>query len=221
MKELVIFDIDGTIVKGQSQLRFLRYMLATKRISRFFYLKILPWFLLYKMNLIKDPRKPMEMAFSFVRGKTVNEIAILVNEFFNNDLRQTMYKDAIDLINEHKKSGRRIILMSNSAEPIVHRIADHVGISEYVCTILETEDGKYTGRVKSIIYGDAKTVEAKRFADANGFNLENTWAYGDHISDQPLLSIVGHPTATNPSPALALVAKQKGWPIITFKNDLK
>ena len=43
--------------------------------------------------------------------------------------------------------------------------------------------------------------------------------YSDSHNDIPLLSIVSHPVATNPSAALASHAQQQGWPTIQLFND--
>lgn len=67
MKELVIFDIDGTIIKGQSQVLFLRYLLSIHRITRVFYLKILLWFILYKLGIVKDQKNRWITHFPFLK----------------------------------------------------------------------------------------------------------------------------------------------------------
>ena len=38
--------------------------------------------------------------------------------------------------------------------------------------------------------------------------------YSDSTNDLPLLDHVSHPVATNPVPALAAIAAQRGWPIL-------
>ena len=38
--------------------------------------------------------------------------------------------------------------------------------------------------------------------------------YSDSINDLPLLEIVSEPVATNPSPALEAIARERGWRIL-------
>jgi hypothetical protein len=40
-------------------------------------------------------------------------------------------------------------------------------------------------------------------------------AYGDHISDLPMLLAVQHPHVVDPCPSLRETAMQRGWPILT------
>jgi len=217
MKELVIFDIDGTIVRGQSQRLFLKYLLSVHKINLSFYLKIMMWFILYKLGLVKDPKKTMEYAFSFLKVKSVEEIADLAHDFFEKVLKENIYSDALYIIKEHIRLGREVILVSNAAEPIVKELALYLNVKQYICTTLEIIDGHYTGKIEDIIYGEHKTDVIEKFAEVHGCNLNTAWAYGDHVSDQSLLSIVKHPVATNPASALYKIAHQKHWSILNFK----
>ncbi|MHB8660573.1 MAG: HAD family hydrolase [Minisyncoccota bacterium] len=217
MKELVIFDVDGTTVHGQSQELFLRYLLKNKRIGRFFYLKLLTWFVLYKIGIIKNPEKPMTYAYSFLEGKSISEIAWLVHDFFERVLKNAIYPQAVDVIRDHKNMGRMVIFISNSIEPIVKELADYLRVDSYIATTLETKDGYYTGTLHHIIYGHYKTEVVNKFVKDNNLDLKTAWTYGDHISDQSLLSIVAHPVVVNPSPVLLNVARKKNWSVMAFK----
>ncbi len=218
MKELVIFDIDKTLVDGQSQKRFLRYLLAAKRVKLTFFLKLIPWFVLYELGLLRDPKKPMRYAYSFLKGKSVQEISGITRDFFERDLKNHIYPEAVELIKEHQDAGREVILVSNSAELIVKDIADYLGVSQYICTKLETVDGKYTGEIKDIMYGHRKAEAINKFADNHHLDLGVAWAYGDHASDRQLLSLVKHPVAVNPSPTLMATAKKSHWQTMKFKD---
>jgi HAD superfamily hydrolase (TIGR01490 family) len=217
MKELVVFDLDGTLGYGQSQKLFLGYLIGKKLIGRLFYMRLMMWFMLYKLELVRDPKKPMEYAFSFLKGRAEKEIASIVADFFETSLRQHIYNDAKGIMDKHRREDREIIILSNAIEPIVKKVAEHFGIVGYVCTRLEVVDGLYTGKVLDIVYGKNKTASLKRFAEDQGFDLERAWAYADHSSDQYILASVGHPTAVNPTPKLSRIARERNWPVLDLK----
>lgn len=221
MKELVIFDMDGTIVNGQSQMIFLRYLLSKHEIKLSFYIRLSVWFVLYKIGFVNDPKRPMEYAFSFLKGESVEMIAAIAHSFFEEKLKKSIFLEASNIILEHQRIGREVILVSNAAELIVKEIALYLSIDRYISTTLEIKDGYYTGKITDILYGERKTEILKRFAGANHWNIDTAWAYGDHSSDQSLLSIVKHPVAVNPSPDLSKVASKRHWPILSFKETLK
>jgi phosphoserine phosphatase len=44
------------------------------------------------------------------------------------------------------------------------------------------------------------------------------WAYSDSHTDLPFLEAVGHPVAVNPDRALRRIARERGWPILRFRE---
>ena len=88
---------------------------------------------------------------------------------------------------------------------------------QYLCTFLQSEDGRLTGAIEPpACYGTGKVVWARRFAAEHGVDLGASYFYTDSISDLPLLEQVGHPVAVNPDPRLRRLATRRGWPIQMF-----
>ena len=48
-------------------------------------------------------------------------------------------------------------------------------------------------------------------------SLSDCYAYSDSMSDLPMLSVVGHPTAVNPDIRLRGTALQHDWPILDLR----
>lgn len=217
MKELVIFDVDNTIVKGQSQNLFLKYLLRKKKIGAWYFTKLTFWFVLYKLGLVHNPQSAMEYGFQFVKEAPVSEIEALGEDFFQTDLKKTIFPGCADILKKHKEEGREVILVSNACEPIIKAIARHLGVTDYLSTRLETKEGKYTGKIEgSIMYGPHKVAAVQQYVSEHGYRLADAWGYGDHISDQYLLDQVAHPYAVNATKGLRRIAKQKGWDILDF-----
>jgi putative phosphoserine phosphatase / 1-acylglycerol-3-phosphate O-acyltransferase len=219
MSELVIFDLDGVIINGQSQQIFLNYLFRKKIVGLFFYLKILFWFVLYKMGLVKNPKKIMEYAFAFLKSKKTEDVEIMAGRFFDENLKKFIFPEIVDIINKHKLSGRELLIVSNAADFIVKKTAGFLGIKNYVGTKLEIVNGIFTGRISGdITYGKNKVKFAEDFIKKNNLDLKNSFAYADHISDLDLLLIVKNPVAVNPDRALFLEAKKRNWRILNFKK---
>lgn len=217
MNEVVIFDVDDTIIKGQSQKLFLGFLFKNKYISIFYFLRLSLWFVFYKMGLIKNPKSAMQYAFSFTKNKTENEIADIVDKFFNSVLVYKIYPEAIKIIKEHKDSGRSVLLVSNAVDVLIKKISSYLEADDFISTKLEIVDGVYTGNINgNIMYGEIKKKSVEDYIKLKGITLDKSWAYGDHVSDIFLLSIVKNPHAVNPSKELRRYANDKGWPIINF-----
>ena len=57
-------------------------------------------------------------------------------------------------------------------------------------------------------------------AEREGLDLAASTAYSDSHTDLPFLEAVGNPVAVNPDRALAQVAAERGWEVLTFSERL-
>jgi putative phosphoserine phosphatase/1-acylglycerol-3-phosphate O-acyltransferase len=219
MKELVILDLDGVIIDGQSQQIFLNYIFREKLVSLFFYSKIYLWFVFYKIGLAKNPQKIMDYAFSFLKDKKIGDIGKIVDTFFTEKLEKFIFPEIIGIIKEHKEKNREMLIVSNAVDIFVKRIAYFLEIKNYICTKLEVVEGKFTGKISGdIIYGKNKVNMASQFIMENSLNFDNSYGYSDHISDLNLLLMVSNPYAVNPDKLLLKEAKRRNWPVLKFKS---
>jgi HAD superfamily hydrolase (TIGR01490 family) len=219
MNEIVILDLDGVIVNGQSQQIFLNYLFEKRIVGLFFYLKIYFWFILYKLGFVKRPEKIMNFAFSFLKDEKIEDIEKTVEDFFSDRLQEFIFPEIIDIIKEHKAQGRELLIVSNAADILVKKIADFLEIKNYISTQLEKTNDKFTGKILGdIVYGKNKVNFVKEFIKKNSLNLEGSYAYTDHISDLDLLLMVSKPYAVNPDRLLFNEANKRNWPILIFNK---
>jgi phosphoserine phosphatase len=82
------------------------------------------------------------------------------------------------------------------------------------------EDGRYTGEVAFYAAGAQKVAAVRQMAEARGYDLDDSYAYSDSVSDVPLLAAVGHPTAVNADRGLRRAAIEHGWPTLEFRHPI-
>jgi len=218
--KIAIFDVDGTLIDSQSQQLFLKYMRRKNLINFIAYFRIMVWFILYKLGLIKNPKEIMDYAFSFLNSFEDERISKLVNDFFTNDLKAHLFPDAVALVKKHQENGDQVFLVSNALEYIVKEIGRYLNIDIDNCigTKLEVKDGLLTGHILGdMVYSSNKITVIRSAFERNQVVPEETWGYSDHISDIELLKFVDHPTAVNPDRQLKEEFETRGWPIVQFK----
>jgi HAD superfamily hydrolase (TIGR01490 family) len=120
----------------------------------------------------------------------------------------------------HQQQGHRVVILSASIEEIVQPVARYLGLEEdYLCTRLAVENDRYTGQLDGpVCYGQGKVHWVKQWLAKQGLKFPQAagYFYTDSSSDLPLLEIVKHPVAVNPSRKLVRVAQARGWPIERF-----
>ena len=108
-----------------------------------------------------------------------------------------------------------MVVISAALEPVVKAVCRRLGVTDFVGTVCEVEDGRYYGRLLGPSpHGDEKEGVAAAYMERWGVDAAECWAYADHGSDLALLRSVGHPVAVNPKPELLAVAREAGWPVL-------
>lgn len=197
-QEAVFFDIDDTLIKGQSQKLFINFLWRKKLVSSLFYFRLMFWFVLYRLHIINDPSIVATYAFSFLKEVPRKALKEYVDLFFDQVLVYKFYQDALSIIKEHQKDGRQIFIVSNAFDTLVERIAQYVKADGYISTNLKEENGILNGEIDGTInYGKAKALRVKEFCIKNSISLENSWGYADHPSDVDFLRLVSNPVVVN------------------------
>ncbi|WP_188035387.1 HAD family hydrolase [Pseudomonas sp. EZ-C24] len=215
---LAIFDLDETLIHGDCASLWGEHMVR------------LGWvdgesFLRRDRELMEAYSKgemAMEdyMAFSLepVAGRTLEELAHLVEPWVEDVIEPIIYGDACRCIAEHRKQGDRVLIISASGTHLVGPIAARLGVDEYLAIELEAVNGVYTGNTHGVLtYREGKITRLLEWLDQEQENLEGASFYSDSRNDLPLLLKVDYPKAVNPDPVLRAHAEQQGWPILAWK----
>src|SRR5207244_2888032 len=121
------------------------------------------------------------------------------------------------LVQAHRRRGHTLAVVSSATRYQIEPIARELGIPNVLCTRLEVQNGRLTGRhLWPTVYGGGKAMAARELARAQGIDLAQSYFYTDSHEDLPLLEIVGRPRPTNPNRRLAAVAAVRGWPARRF-----
>jgi HAD superfamily hydrolase (TIGR01490 family) len=167
---------------------------------------------LYSRRLFND------LFFLRYRGESEDRLRYLAEELFEKVIRPSIFPGAYDLVDKSKRLGLRQVLVTGALDLTVKPLARHLGIDHAVTNHLEFVDGKATGRLLPPIMAAAtKASWIRIYAEKEGLNLSECYSYSDSMSDLPMLSVVGHPTAINPDFRLRNTALQHDWPILDLR----
>jgi HAD superfamily hydrolase (TIGR01490 family) len=220
---LIIFDFDGTIYSKETPRLFLDVLsqdeLKRKKVKKL-YLSISWLYILYKLGACKElMRKRVIFGISKIM-KGMNQVEI--NRYFRSCLemaKKDFNSEILQRIEQHRKAGDEILLLSGAYSPFLELVAKELDIQYWLGTELELSNECATGRVLSLLSGRKKISALKLFLEEKEkvdiqINLPDSYAYADDFRDLAILSMVGHPVATNPDSRLYKKAQQKQWEII-------
>ncbi len=195
-----LFDMDGTVTRGDSILPMLRYAMKTGFAKKGCIPPIVWGFFRYSFGLIDDTRAK-EIAISFLRGKTVDEVAAFAESFCRDVLIKRVFPAAREEMQKHLQDGRRIVLVTASPDFYLQPLIRELSLSGIIGTRADIlPEGIYTGRVGGRnCRGMEKPLRVAEYLAAGGYVLdtEDSFAYGDSGHDWPMMSLTGHPVAVN------------------------
>lgn len=217
--QAAFFDLDKTVIARSSTLAFGKPLMKEGMISKALIIKSLYAQLVYHL-VGADEAKMEKMRIALLemtRGWDRDKIQQLVRETLTDIIDPVIYAEALDVIGEHRAAGRRVYIVSSSAEEIVRPLAEYLGVPHFIATRPTVDDeGKYTGELDFYCYGENKAVAMREHALRYGIDLAESYAYSDSVTDVPMLEVVGHPYAVNPDKDLRELAGERDWPILEF-----
>lgn len=221
-KAAAFFDVDNTVMRGAS-LFYLARGLHTRKFLPTRQIIGAAWLQLkFRVLGSEDPdavQRARESALAFIAGWSVDELAELSEEIFDEVLTTKIWPGTHALAQQHLDRGEPVWLVTAAPVEIAQVIAARLGLTGALGTVAETEDGYYTGRLAGdLLHGDRKAAAVRALAEAEGLDLARCAAYSDSVNDMPLLSLVGHPYAINPDRRLRAHARANGWRIRDFRR---
>ncbi|MDQ1731018.1 MAG: hypothetical protein QOK10_1177 [Pseudonocardiales bacterium] len=214
------FDLDKTIIAKSSTLAFGKPFYQGGLINRRTVLRsAYAQFVFALAGADEDQMDRMRNYLTAMcTGWDVQQIRDIVNETLHEIIDPLVYNEAVELIAEHKAAGRDVVIISSSGDEVVRPIGEMVGADHVIATRMVVQDGKYTGEIEYYAYGPNKAAGLRELARERGYDLSQSYAYSDSITDAPMLEAVGHPFVVNPDKGLRRLAAENGWPLLLFTN---
>lgn len=222
--QVAVFDFDGTSIEGSSPSWLVNRLIFEHKITPVTSLKIGMWGIAYKWHLPQSESWVRGQVFTAFEGKPKAEVDRYLIRFYDEWIARRFRPKADEAMKRRAEEGCSVVIVSATFEPIVLRAMESHPFHHQISTRMKVAaDGTYTREVDGrCIEGAEKLIALKHWCD--GHYGEGKWelayAYGDHHSDEPLLSAAKHPYAVTPNTGMTKIAKRRGWPILDWSIDV-
>jgi HAD superfamily hydrolase (TIGR01490 family) len=211
--KLAIFDIDGTLVRGNSERIFWRYLLMRGHQGP---RQIFAYLLFLLRYLPTGGVVTVKKNKAYLCGLHAEDVAALARDFVKTRLRKRLFGQAVQRLEQHQLRGDTVVLLSGTLEPIARALADELGVRHVCATLCSERHGVYLAQPpETHPFGAAKLGLARQLAAQIDADLSQATAYGDSAQDLFLLEAVGEPVAVSPDRRLFHTAVARDWEIIT------
>lgn len=222
--EAAFFDLDKTVIAKASMVAFGREIYREGLISRRTIMRAVYGHFVYQHLGASEAKleEVREQALALTKGWDQDQVKQIVRDTLRTVVEPIIYREAADLMAEHKAAGRIVAIVSASPEEIVAPLAEFLGADRALGTRARIDaDGKYTGSVDFYCAGPYKPVAMAALAQELSIDLAGSYAYSDSATDVPMMEAVGHPVAVNPDRVLARIAKERDWPVVHFTHPVR
>jgi HAD superfamily hydrolase (TIGR01490 family) len=207
------FDLDGTLLGVNSGWLWMRRERRHGRLSAVQMSQAVFYMTLYRFGLV-PMEGAMRRALKTVEGMTEHAVRACTREWFLAEVTPHVAAGARPAIEEHRRQGHRLVLLTSSSPYESEVACEHFGLDAFLSTRYEVRGGRFTGGVElPICYGQGKVVLAERYAEQHDVDLAASYFYTDSITDLPMLLRVGRPRVVMPDPRLRREARRRGWEV--------
>jgi HAD superfamily hydrolase (TIGR01490 family) len=218
-RDLCLFDLDDTLLPLDSDHAWGEFMIHLgwvdeadfRRRNDAFYTD-------YKAGRL-DIHAYIDFATEPLRARTPAVLAAAHAAFMREVIAPAVRPRALALVGEHQSRGDWVALVTATNDFVTGPIAQAFGIADLIAVRLEREaGGTITGRIVGTpSYRQGKVARVEEWLAEGGCSwgdFERISVYSDSLNDLPLLERGNEPVATNPSPALEAIARERAWRIL-------
>lgn len=187
-KKIALFDVDYTILKGDSMWSLLFYGIKKKPLTVLYLPVIFLWVIGYAFKLV-SLNKVKEKIFFVVNHLSEDDL----ETFFKKLVKEKMYPTAKSNLERYRVEGYYILLVTASPHAYMKYFKKYGYADEVMGTVLEYNNGQY----RNVIIGENCKSEEKvrrinELLEKNKFKIdyENSVCFSDSNADIPMMKLV-------------------------------
>ncbi|HAU8266248.1 TPA: HAD-IB family hydrolase [Kluyvera intermedia] len=217
---LYVFDLDNTLIDGDSSTLFSRFLVREGYVSDPDYLQHEERLMLDYARGEMDLHEYVALIMSALVELSRDDVDQLVARCVQADIRPRIYPQALALIRALQAQHQPMLIISASVSLLVKAIAPVLGIEHAIGIEVKMDNDRYTG----IIDGTPSYQEGKITCLHHWLAAQPQYAgpltfYTDSINDLPLCLRADEVFLVNPCPQLAAQGEQRCWPVLNWRLD--
>ncbi|MDD2991665.1 MAG: HAD family phosphatase [Zoogloea sp.] len=220
--ELVLFDLDNTLLAGDSDFEWAQYLISRGVLDKEVYeTRNQAFFDQYKAGTL-DIYEFLDFQLKPLARHSREQLDAWHKEFMTSRILPMMTAESRALVNRHLEAGAVVAIVTATNSFVTYPIARAFGIPHLIATVPAQENGAFTGKPRGTpAFKDGKIERVEAWLESLGLcwsSFERSWFYSDSHNDLPLLGKVNNPIAVDPDDTLRAHATSRNWPVISLRS---
>ena len=218
--KLALFDLDNTLLDGDSDYAWAQFLIEEGVLHPDEYHAKNEWFYERYKDGTLDIHEFLDFQLAPLAKRPRAQLDAWHSDFMRRKVRPMILPRAPELIARHADALTAIVTATNRF--ITEPIARELGVAAIIATDIEEVDGMFTGKPRGTpTFREGKIARVNEWLASRGHRLEDfeSWFYSDSLNDLPLLERVTHPVAVDPDATLRAHATERGWQIISLREE--
>ncbi len=214
---LAIFDLDKTLIGGDSDFLWGEYMSEIGAVDIDTYqAKNQHFFDLYEQGRL-DINEYLEFCLEPLSQQNMETLNTWHQDFMQKKIEPILLPKAQAIVDKHRQKGDKLLVITATNRFVTTPIVKKYGINNLLATEPEIKNNKYTGRVLGEpCFQLGKITHLKRWMKEKNEDLKGSTFYSDSHNDLPMLELVDHPVVVNGDEKLLDIAKKRDWPSLNW-----
>jgi HAD superfamily hydrolase (TIGR01490 family) len=197
--ELVLFDLDNTLLAGDSDYEWAQFLMERGVLDRAAYEARNDEFLRRYNAGTLDIHEFLDFQLAPLARYPRATLDAWHLEFMDAKIRPMIGARARALVAEHSRADALVAIITATNSFVTTPIARELGVPNLIATEPETRDGTFTGKATGLpCFRDGKVTRLEQWLAERGQTLASfagSWFYSDSRNDVALLERVTRPVA--------------------------
>ena len=218
--QLALFDLDHTLLTGDSDYEWTQYLVSKGIVDRTTHeARNAEFYEQYKAGTM-DIHEFLDFQLRPLADHTRADLDAWHADVMETQIRPRLSQKARELVRKHLDAGDICAMVTATNSFVTGPIARELGIPHLIATIPAQENGRFTGKPRGLpSFREGKIARVDAWLESMGLwwnNFQRSWFYSDSHNDLPLLLRVTDPVVVDPDATLRAYAENAGWPILSI-----
>jgi HAD superfamily hydrolase (TIGR01490 family) len=212
---LAIFDLDHTLINGDSDHLWGEYMIDNGIVDEQAYRQRNDLFYQDYQRGTLDNDQYLAFALEPLTHYSIEELHAWRADYVEKWIKPLVAPGTAALLDEHRANHHELMIISATNLFVSEPIGQMLGVPTVLATEPEIIANRYTGRfLGTPTYQQGKVTVLKEWIADSNHELAGAYFYSDSLNDLALLEQVDNPITVNPDDDLKAIAEARNWKMI-------